>query len=110
MAKDKTYIRLIHTERWVKLRRAKLSRDPLCERCKEQGVIEAAVEVHHVIPVEDAQTEREKESLMFDSHNLMALCHDCHVEMHKEMGRSGKAYARRRTERQREGFKAKFLT
>jgi 5-methylcytosine-specific restriction protein A len=109
MAKDETYVRLIHTQRWNRLRRIKLSDDPLCEQCLKVNRIELAVEVHHVTPVEDARTEREKERLMFDYHNLMALCHNCHVEKHKEMGRSGKAYALRRARQQLEDFKKRFM-
>ena len=90
MAKDKDYIKLIHTNRWLRLRRDKLSSQPLCERCKESGRITAATEVHHVIPVEDGLTRAEKERLMYDPTNLRALCHDCHVKTHTEMGRCGK--------------------
>jgi 5-methylcytosine-specific restriction endonuclease McrA len=96
MAKDKDYQKMIHTSRWMRLRRDKLSDYPLCERCEEEGRHSLAVEVHHVIPVEDGLTRQEKERLMFDYHNLRALCHDCHVKTHMEMGRSGKAYAERK--------------
>lgn len=75
---------MIHTERWLRLRRAKLTRAPLCERCSEEGRTSAATEVHHVKPVEDGLTCREKERLMFDYHNLRALCHDCHVRTHSK--------------------------
>lgn len=45
MAKDKDYIKLIHTPRWLNLRRAILSAHPLCERCEAQGYITPATEV-----------------------------------------------------------------
>lgn len=109
MAKDKKYNQLIHKNRWLRLRRAKLSDSPLCERCKESGKIVPAKEVHHVTPVEDALTEAEKERLMYDPHNLMALCHDCHVELHKQLGRSGKAYAKRKASEQLKRFADKFM-
>lgn len=109
MAKDKDYKRLIHTERWLLLRRDKLTAYPLCERCRAQGVISAATEVHHVKPVEDGLTYREKAALMFDRHNLQALCHDCHVKTHTEMGRSGKEQAKRRAKEHLQRFKEKFL-
>jgi len=32
---------------------------------------------------------------MYDVNNLRALCHDCHVKVHTEMGRSGKAATKR---------------
>ncbi len=109
MAKDKDYKRLIHTMHWQRLRHDKLSDCPLCERCKEQGHISAATEVHHVIPVETGLTKPEKERLMFDYTNLKALCHDCHVQIHTAMGRSGKAHAQRRAREQLERFRGRFL-
>lgn len=110
MAKDIVYNRLIHTDRWLRLRRAKLTSNPLCERCKDNGTITPASEVHHVTPVEDGLTAREKETLMFDPHNLKALCHDCHVKAHTELGRSGKAHAKRKAAEQRKRFIKKFIT
>lgn len=110
MAKDIVYNKLIHTDRWLRLRRSKLTSNPLCERCKSDGKITPASEVHHVTPVEDGLTAREKETLMFDPHNLKALCHDCHVKTHTELGRSGKAHAKRKAEEQRKRFAKKFLT
>lgn len=110
MAKDKDYIQLIHTNRWLRLRRDKLSAQPLCERCCESGTVRAATEVHHVTPVEDGLTRAEKERLMYDYSNLRALCHDCHVKTHTEMGRSGKELAKKRAREHLKRFKERFLT
>ena len=90
MAKDKDYIRLIHTTQWLQLRRDIITKHPLCEQCQADGYITPSTEVHHVTPVESAVTYREKVRLMFDPTNLRALCHDCHVKVHTDMGRSGK--------------------
>jgi 5-methylcytosine-specific restriction protein A len=110
MAKDKDYIKLIGTAKWQRLRRAKLSANPECERClEEKNRPEPATEVHHVIPVEHGLTYREKETLMFDFGNLRSLCHDCHVKTHNEMGRSGKKQNRRKTKEQLERFVKKFF-
>lgn len=109
MAKDKKYNELIHKNKWLRLRKAKLTAQPLCERCRENGIVRAATEVHHVKPVEDALTDAEKARLMFDPHNLMALCHDCHIEIHRQLGRSGKAHAKRRASEQLTRFVKKFL-
>lgn len=109
MAKDKDYIRMIHTARWVRLRRDKLSDHPLCERCQEQGRVTAATEVHHVIPVETALTAQDKERLMFDYFNLRALCHQCHVQTHIDMGRCGKTQARNRAKEHLRRFASRFL-
>lgn len=100
---------MIHTAHWLRLRKAKLSACPLCERCAEEGLTRAATEVHHVTPVEDGLTLREKERLMFDYHNLRALCHECHVRTHVEMGRSGKRQARKRAEEHLKRFADKFV-
>lgn len=90
MAKDKEYNRLIHKNRWVRLRRRVLTDCPLCVRCRSEGFVTAATEVHHRIPVESAVTAAEKERLMYDPSNLVPLCHACHVKTHTEMGRGGK--------------------
>jgi 5-methylcytosine-specific restriction protein A len=100
MAKDTDYIRMIHTSRWLRLRRDKLTKHPLCERCESEGYLTAATEVHHQIPVEYGVTCADKERLMFDYSNLRALCHNCHVEVHIQMGRSGKAATKRRNDEQ----------
>ena len=100
MAKDKDYNRLIHTARWLRLRRDTLTRHPLCQRCEAEGRLSPATEVHHIRPVEEAVTMAEKTRLMYDPHNLRALCHDCHVRTHTEMGRCGREAARRRNEEQ----------
>lgn len=100
MAKDSDYKRLIGTARWQRLRHAVLNAQPLCERCKAEGLVTAATEVHHRRPVEYGTNFDEKRRLMYDTDNLQALCHTCHVEVHKEMGRSGKAAVRRRNDAQ----------
>lgn len=109
MAKDKDYIRLISSARWLSLRRRKISAHPLCQRCQEQGRVTAATEVHHVVPVETGLGYADKQRLAYDWANLMSLCHDCHVAIHTEIGRSGKRQARQKAERQVERFRKKFL-
>lgn len=96
MAKDNDYKRLIHTARWVKLRHEILTQHPTCERCTAEGHVTAATEVHHKRPVEYGLNYDEKARLMFNPGNLMALCHECHVKIHTEMGRSGKEATKRR--------------
>ncbi len=111
MAKDKQYNRMIHNSRWLKLKRAKITANPECERCAEEGrPAVPATEIHHIKPVEDGLTPSERERLMYDFHNLRSLCHDCHIKTHVELGRSGKAHAKRKTKEQLESFRKKFLT
>lgn len=109
MAKDRDYIKLIHTGRWLLLRKAKLSTNPLCECCQENGRIEAATEVHHVSPVEEAIAYADKQQRMYDITNLQALCHDCHVKIHTAMGRAGKEATKRRNEKQIKQVIQKFF-
>lgn len=109
MAKDKDYIKLIHTPRWLRLRREILTAHPLCELCKADGYITPAIEVHHRTPVEYGINYREKYRLMYDPKNLCALCHSCHVKVHIEMGRSGKVATRRRVDAQVAATIAKFF-
>lgn len=85
MSKDVNYRRMINSGRWQMLRKQKLSSNPLCQDCQEEGKVIAASEVHHVIPCEKAKSVREMEQLMFDYNNLRSLCHDCHVLTHKRM-------------------------
>lgn len=46
---------------------------------------------------------------MYDPHNLQALCHDCHVKVHTEMGRGGKDATRKRNEKQVQDIIKNFL-
>lgn len=46
---------------------------------------------------------------MYDVKNLRALCHDCHVKEHTEMGRSGKEATRRRNAEQARAVIVKFF-
>ena len=100
MARNDNYIKLIHRNEWVKLRRQVLTTHPLCQRCEANGRLTAACEVHHIRPVEEAIGEAEQRRLMYDPMNLMALCHRCHVEIHTEMGRSGKVANKQRNDKQ----------
>ena len=109
MAKDKEYNKLIHTGRWLRLRRDVLTAHPLCQRCEQEGKITPATEVHHVRPVEEAITYADKRQRMYDPANLMALCHDCHVKVHTELGRSGKEATKKRNEKQVAGVVQRFF-
>lgn len=100
MSKDLDYRRLIHSPRWVRLRLATLTAHPLCQQCEAEGYVTPATEVHHRHPVEYGINYAEKRRLMYSPANLMAVCHDCHVRLHTEMGRSGKEATRRKVTRQ----------
>jgi len=90
MAKNKTYIRLIHSNRWLQLRKEVLTMHPICQECERLGRISPAKEVHHIVPVEKARSVEDMSALMYDIHNLMALCTTCHIKIHNEMGKNSK--------------------
>lgn len=100
MAKDNDYKKLIHNRRWLELRREVLTAHPLCEKCEHDGYVTPATEVHHRRPVEYGINLNEKRRLMYDPANLMALCHNCHVQIHTDMGRAGREATKRRNDAQ----------
>ncbi len=61
---------------WQKVRRIKISSDPLCEMCERKGQIISAVLVHHIQPVDVIPL------LRLDMSNLMSLCRHCHERLH----------------------------
>ena len=75
------------------MRDAWLQQHPFCERCLkrvENGTItapNAATEVHHIKPISTVQNAFEMATLAYDYGNIIAVCHDCHVCIHKELGK-----------------------
>lgn len=109
MSKDPQYRSLLGCVRWRRLRLLKLSRQPLCERCEEQGRIRPATEVHHRVPVEQGRNYAEKQALAYDLNNLCPLCHDCHIAVHREQGRSGRKQRQTVTQAHLQRFRSKFM-
>ena len=100
MSRDPNYQRLLNSKRWKMLRQEYLRAHPLCERCKAEGLIRSAIDVHHKVPVESAHTLMEMEQLAFDWHNLQALCIPCHASIHKaERSHSKQAHKQREDDR-----------
>lgn len=65
---------LYHTARWTRLSMAFRIEHPLCELCKEKGIIKAATCVDHIIPYPICA------GYFFDRSNLQALCDKCNHE------------------------------
>ena len=61
--------------RWQKARLAYLRQHPICERCEVDGRVTAATLVHHIVELKDGGAR-------LDHDNLMALCNDCHEQIH----------------------------
>jgi 5-methylcytosine-specific restriction protein A len=97
--RSKDYQRLLNSKRWKMLRASYLQEHPLCERCKEQGFVTSAIDLHHKVPVETGRTLAEMEQLCFDrQHNLMALCRPCHLAIHAEMRSHSKEVHKQRAD------------
>lgn len=56
----------------------------MCERCLEAGETKPADVVHHKIPL--SPTNMDDPTISLNPENLIALCHDCHTEVHKKLG------------------------
>lgn len=82
--KNWIYKNIYNTSRWKKLRMAYLSDNPLCEECKDKGIIKQAEHIHHKKEISSGKTEEEMKQLAFDSNNLQSLCSDCHKAKHEK--------------------------
>lgn len=60
------------TAAWQRLRRAKLSLNPLCETCEDQGRITPATDVDHIKAI------RSGGHAFPEVEGLRSLCHSCH--------------------------------
>lgn len=80
---DAAHRKLYATKDWKHLRKAKLQRNPLCERCMIGGYVEQATVVHHKIP------HKGNRQLFYDIENLQSLCkphHDGEAQAEEMMG------------------------
>lgn len=68
-----------YDHRWQQVRRKKIRRSPLCERCEEEGRTEPAAVVHHIEPIRDGGRRYKME-------NLQSLCRSCHRKAHRSDG------------------------
>ncbi|MBQ9005982.1 MAG: HNH endonuclease [Atopobiaceae bacterium] len=88
---------------WADVRSVVLDRSHgLCERCMERGEVKPADVVHHTTPLNEVNVNDPDVSLNPD--RLMALCHDCHTEVHQLLGVG--AMNGRKEEKPRVGFDA----
>ena len=56
----------------------------LCERCMERGEVKPADVVHHVKPLNSENVNDPDVAL--NPSNLIALCDECHTEVHTQLG------------------------
>jgi len=97
MSRDARYQKLLNSKRWKELRVQCLQAKPLCERCAADGYVRAAVDCHHIVPVETGRTLQEMERLAYDPDNIQCLCVPCHIAAHKEMHKGTKGNQQERT-------------
>lgn len=68
-----------NTSMWRRIKESVLMVHPLCQNCLKN----LATEVHHVRPLTTANDDDELLTLGFDSGNLMAVCTECHHQIHQ---------------------------
>lgn len=74
--------KLVYCKRdWRELRLDYLREHPICEKCGRK----LATEVHHIIHL-SGLNDAEIVKKGFDPTNLMALCIDCHRDIHNHIG------------------------
>lgn len=66
---------------WAKFRAGYIKRNPLCRECKSKGIIRAAKEVDHIVPISKGGDK-------YNEANLQSLCKSCHSR--KTMRDNGK--------------------
>lgn len=65
---------------WRKLRDTYIHEHPICEECLKKGKVTPATDVHHKIsPFKGGEINY---ATLLDYDNLMALCRECHGEIH----------------------------
>lgn len=70
------------SKRWRQLRESKLMNNPLCEICLQKGIIKPAIDIHHIDSFLNYEGLKRIE-VAYNYNNLLALCKECHSEIHK---------------------------
>lgn len=71
-----TYKLYLCTDHWKKIRKQKLTLNPICEFCKKK----IAMQVHHLrYNDDDGKTILYREKMS----DLLSVCRDCHKKIHK---------------------------
>ena len=99
---------IYNSPEWRKLRALKLQTQPLCEKCRADGIaagvlpdgwIRSAHCVHHIVPIETASSKEEMKRIAFCGlDGLMSLCDECHRKIHTDAGYHKKAAVLQRRE------------
>lgn len=70
------------TKAWHTLRDWYIGEHPFCEIHQKYGILKEATEVHHKKIFGYAESEDEKYRLLLSPDNLIAVCTECHKQMH----------------------------
>ena len=71
---------IYNTDRWKKLRKAKLMLNPVCEICGK----ELATQVHHKDSFLKYENLLKRKEVAYDFDNLQSLCELCHIKLHRD--------------------------
>lgn len=79
------YDRFYHSDAWINLRDAiRRKYNGLCVKCLiDYKKIKELEFIHHIKPIKECWEER------LDEDNCIALCHDCHKEVHISLENDG---------------------
>ena len=61
----------VYGRRWEKVSKLRLNREPLCRSCGKLGLVVAATDADHIIPLSQGGAK-------YDLDNTQSLCHSCH--------------------------------
>jgi 5-methylcytosine-specific restriction protein A len=78
--------KVYQTQRWARLRQAKIIASPLCEMCEKEGRYRPAEDVHHITSFMTTDDPIRRNFLAYDYDNLMSLCKECHQKIHNSYG------------------------
>lgn len=97
MSRDRYYQHLLNSKEWKELRARQLREHPLCQMCEREGKVTAAIDVHHVEPIEASMSHAKMRELCFNPALLMSLCIPHHIKVHMEMRSHSKDVRAERT-------------
>jgi len=73
--------KIYRSAKWRRMSNAYLRSHPLCEMCRQRGVVTPAADVHHIISFTQFDGLKMLETA-YNPNNLMALCKECHHKIH----------------------------
>jgi len=73
-----------NTRHWRRLRKMKLTEQPLCAYCLEMGRTIPATVADHIVPV------KERPDLAFVYDNIQGLCRECHDSVKRREESTGR--------------------